>query len=358
MTQPAQPGRSQPAKSHWYQGLLESPLDWCLAAVPAGIAVRFVPGWKNETLLFVVAGIAIIPLAGWMGRATDHLARRLGSTVGGLLNASFGNAAELIIALMALSRGLTGVVKASISGSIIGNILLVAGGSILAGGLRHRCLSFNRVAAGMSANSLSLAAIALVIPTVFHATSSVRPEGWDLNAERHLSLVIAGILGVTYLLSLVFSLGTHRGLLQPSKDGGGEQDGDTGDADAAWPVWKSIVLLVVATALVAMMSEFLVDSIEVARKQMGLTEAFVGVVVVAIVGNAAEHYTAIQAALKNKMDLSLGVTIGSSIQVALFVTPVLVFASYAFPHPLSLEFTVPEIAAVALAVWVVGTDQQ
>jgi Ca2+:H+ antiporter len=286
-----------------------------------------------------------------MGRATEHLGARAGHGIGGLLNATFGNAAELIIALMALSKGLIGVVKASITGSIIGNILLVLGASILAGGMRFPRQTFNQTAARISATSLSLAAVGLIIPTIFHLAADRQPGGWSPQAEQSLSLAIAAVLFITYILSLVFSLITHKELFGGEVGGKGERGEEN---HAAWSVSKAITILALATMLVAFMSEFLVSSVEAARESLGLTEVFVGVIIVAIIGNAAEHSTAVSVALKNKMDLSLGIAIGSSLQVALFVTPVLLFASYLFGRPMNLEFSLPEIAAVALAVWIVA----
>jgi len=326
-------------------------IDCLLIAVPATFAIRFVPGWRHETLLFVVSGLAIIPLAGWMGRATEHLAARTGEGVGGLLNATFGNAAELIIALAALSKGLTGVVKASITGSIIGNILLVLGASFIAGGIKFNSQTFNRTAARGAAASLTLAVIALIIPTVFHISAGRSVAGWSPQAEQNLSLAIAGVLFITYLCWLGFSLLTHRKLFM----GAGGDSAHSGTAGGAvWPMAKSIGTLTAATVLVAFMSEFLVGSVEAARESLGLTEVFVGVIIVATIGNAAEHTTAVVAAWKNKLDLSLGIAVGSSLQIALFVTPVLVFCSYFLGQPMNLEFSLPEIAAVALAVWIVG----
>ncbi len=331
-------------------GMLQ-PLDWLLLAVPAAFAIRFVPAWRNDTLLFIITGVAIIPLAGWMGRATAHLSARAGPGIGGLLNATFGNAAELIIALTALSKGLIVVVKASITGSIIGNILLVVGASMLAGGMRFDRQTFNKTAARMAATSLSLAAIGLIIPTIFHLAADQQPGGWSPQAERSLSLAIAVVLFLTYVLWLVFSLFTHKELFA----GPGAAPAVRGErVNAPWSVANAITILAAATTLVAFMSEFLVGSVESARESLGLTEVFVGVIVVAIIGNAAEHSTAVLAALKDEMDLSLGIAIGSSLQIALFVTPVLVFASYLFGRPMSLEFSLPEIAAVALAVWIVA----
>jgi Ca2+:H+ antiporter len=330
----------------WFSLGMLRPLDWLLLAVPAAFAIRYVPAWKNETLLFIISGIAIIPLAGWMGRATEHLGARAGHGIGGLLNATFGNAAELIIALMALSKGLIGVVKASITGSIIGNILLVLGASILAGGMRFPRQTFNQTAARISATSLSLAAVGLIIPTIFHLAADRQPGGWSPQAEQNLSMAIAAVLFITYILWLVFMLITHKEIF--AGQGRGEKE------DTTWSVSKAITILALATTLVAFISEFLVGSVESARESLGLTEVFVGVIIVAIIGNAAEHSTAVLAALKNKVDLSLGIAIGSSLQIALFVTPVLIFASYLFGRPMNLEFSLPEIAAVALAVWIVA----
>jgi Ca2+:H+ antiporter len=328
-------------KSRWSL----TPLDLLLLAVPAAIALRYVAAWRNEVLLFIVTAIAIVPLAGWMGRSTEQMAARSGAGLGGFLNATFGNAAELIIGLVALSKGLTGVVKASITGSIIGNLLLVLGASILAGGIRYPKQTFNQTAARVSATSLGLAAIALLIPTVFHRAAAGRSSGLAAVAEGRLSLAIVLVLFVTYFFSLLFHLVTHRELFAGSASGHEEKP---------WPLWQSITALAVATGLIAWLSEFLVGSIEVARHALGLTEIFVGVVVIAFVGNAAEHSTAVWAAWKNKMDLSLGIASGSSLQMALFVTPVLVLASYAFGTPMTLEFSLPEISSIVFSVWIVG----
>ena len=338
-------------KRDWFGPGMLRPLDCLLLACPAAFAIRFVPAWKNETLLFIIAGIAIIPLAGWMGRATEHLSERAGHGLGGLLNATFGNAAELIIALMALSKGLTAVVKASITGSIIGNILLVLGACMLAGGMRFSRQTFNQTAARISAASLSLAAIGLIIPTVFHRAADQQPGGWSPQAERSLSMAIAAVLLMTYVLWLVFKLITHKQLFAGPAPVKCRSDGNE---TTVWSISKAGSVLALATILVAFMSEFLVGSVESAREALGLTEVFVGVIIVAIIGNAAEHSTAMFFALKNKMDLSLGIAVGSSLQIALFVTPVLLFASYLFGQPMNLEFSLPEIAAVALAVWIVA----
>jgi Ca2+:H+ antiporter len=312
------------------------------------MGLRFVPAWHNDVALFVCSGLAIIPLAGIMGKATEQLAHRMGQGIGGLLNATFGNAAELIIALMALHKGLIGIVKASITGSILGNVLLVFGASALAGGLKYRDQRFNRTAVQTSTTSLMLAAIGLLIPTVFHYAAAARPGGWSPAMEQNLSVAIAVILFTTYLCTLVFSLLTHKQLFA------GEAEPAPADTAMlrAWPRGKSLLVLLVSTAFVALLSEFLVNTVEAARSRLGVTEVFVGIIVVAVIGNAAEHSTAVWMARKNKMDLSLGIAIGSSLQIALFVAPVLVFVSYAFGQPMNLEFSIPEVVSVIVAVYI------
>lgn len=335
---------------------LKPSLDWLLIFVPVAIALRFIPALDNPTWLFIVSCLAIIPLAGWMGKATEHLSEHLGQGIGGLLNATFGNAAELIIALFALSKGLEGVVKASITGSIIGNMLLVLGLSIVAGGAKFSVQTFNRTAAGTTATALSLAAIALLIPTIFHEVADNVPianGGWTPAKEQSLSMAISIVLFITYIGTLYFSLVTHKNLfvgeaIQGASQEVGHEEEESGEH---WSKGKSITVLVIATAFVALISEFLVGAVEGARGALGFTEVFVGVIVVAIIGNAAEHSSAILMALRNKMDLSLSIALGSSLQIALFVAPVLVFASYLIaPHPMNLEFTIPEVVAVIASV--------
>lgn len=339
-------------KSSWFR----PSLDWLLVFIPLSLALRYVPAWRShQTALFVVSALAIVPLAGWMGRATEQLAHRMGEGIGGLLNASFGNAAELIIALIALRSGHIEVVKASITGSIIGNLLLVLGLSILAGGVRFKRQTFNKTAVRASCTALILAAAALVIPTVFHQAAATRPGEWTPEAEQNLSFAIACVLLATYGAMLWFSLVTHKQLFVGAEADIADNGGPPTAHARPWPLAKALVVLVLATLAIAWVSEFLVGAVEAARESLGVTEVFVGLIIVAIVGNAAEHSTAVTMALKNKMDLSLGIAVGSSLQIALFVAPVLVFASYAFPRRLNLEFTTPEIIAVVMAVLV--TDQ-
>ncbi len=319
-------------------------LNALLIFVPIATAIHYLPGWHNDLLLFACAGLAIIPLAGLMGRATEELANHLGQGVGGLLNATFGNAAELIIAMFALSRGLTDVVKASLTGSIIGNVLLVFGASALGGGIRYKTQTFHRSGARASTTSLSLASIALIIPTVFHVTADLHRSKEITSLEARLSLAIAVVLFLTYACVLGFSLVTHRDYYAGH--------GDEEDGKVHWSKPRALLVLLIATVAVAFMSEFLVSTLESARRALGLTEIFVGIIVVAIIGNAAEHSTAVLAALQNKMDLTLGIAVGSSLQIALFVAPVLVFVSYAFGRPIDLEFSLPEVMGVAVAVYI------
>ncbi len=309
--------------------------------------------------VFAFACLAIVPLAGIMGESTEHLAARLGAGAGGLLNASFGNAAELIIAFMALRRGLFDVVKASLTGSIIGNSLLVLGLALVAGGFRRERQVFERSAAAVGSTLLALAAIGLVVPAMFHlvaegavARGSIT-SGREVAIERGLSLEIAVVLLAIYLLSLVFSLHTHRHLYAGQEHAGAHES-----APRQAPR-RALITLLVATALVAWMSELLVGVVEEASHALGLTQVFVGVIVVAVIGNAAEHSTAVLMAMKNKMDLAMNVAIGSSIQIALFVAPLLVLLSYVIgPGPMDLRFTAFEVLAVGIAVGVVNMVAQ
>jgi Ca2+:H+ antiporter len=320
---------------------LTSWLDLLLIFVPVTIGLAFVQA--DHLGVFISAALAIIPLAGLLGRATEHLTAHVGAGMGGLLNASLGNAAELIIALAALREGLHDVVKASLTGSIIGNILLVLGASMLAGGLKYERQKFNQTAAGLGASLLLLSAVGLIIPALFHLTASDRGAG----VERELSLEISIVLFAIYVMSLVFSLRTHRHVYRgdPEAPSSGEK---------LWSRGRAIVVLTVVTILVAVMSELLVGALDQAAKTLGLTQIFVGVILVALVGNAAEHSTAVMVAMKNKMDLALSIAVGSSLQIALLVAPVLVFCSYLFGTPLDLIFTPFEVAAVTISVLIVG----
>ena len=301
-------------------------MNWLLIFVPISIGLEFFAP-ERYLVVFVTSALAILPLAGWMGRATEQLAVRLGEGVGGLLNATFGNAAELIIALAALRAGLHDVVKASIAGSIVGNILLVLGAAMFAGGLRRSEQHFNAAGARSQATMLLLAAIALILPAAFQAAASTTVQGLG-----RLSISISVVLLLVYLLYLTFMLVTHSALFT------GPYQAEKSEAEGS--VARAAFVLAGATAGIAWMSEILVGAIEPTAHEFGLSNVFVGVFVVAILGNAAEHATAISAALKNRMDLSLSIAIGSSVQVALFVAPVLVFASL-FIGPATMDLAFP-----------------
>ncbi len=322
--------------------LVTSWLDLLLVFVPVAGLLEWLHA--DPLIVFCASAVAIVPLAGLLGRATEHLSSHVGAGIGGLLNASLGNAAELIIALAALRSGLHDVVKASLTGSILGNILLVLGVSMVAGGLKYERQKFNQTAAGMGASLLLLAAVGLIIPALFHFTAADRGQ----TVERELSFEIAIVLFAIYILSLVFSLKTHRHVFA------GEPHDAEDLGERPWSKRKSIAVLAGVTVLVAVMSEILVGALEPAAQRMGMTQLFVGVILVALVGNAAEHSTAVLVAMKNKMDLALGIAVGSSLQIALLVAPVLVFASYLFGEPLDLIFTPFEVAAVTISVLIVG----
>lgn len=326
-------------------------MNWLLIFIPATIALEhFAP--ERHLWIFCAAGLAIIPLAGWMGRATEQIAERTGEGIGGLLNATFGNAAELIIAISALRAGLYQVVEASLVGSIIGNILLVLGASMLAGGLRHKEQQYNAAGARSQATMLTLAAIALILPAAYRLTGGASSPA----SLGPLSVGMSVVLLVVYALNLVFALVTHRALFS------GEHKAQNSDIDAAekeeghsapWSMGKAGLVLGGATVFIAWMSEILVGALEPAAKGVGLNDAFVGVFVVAILGNAAEHSTAVMAAIKNRMDLSISIAIGSSVQVALFVAPLLVLLSYVVgPAPMDLAFSGGLVLTALLAVLV------
>jgi Ca2+:H+ antiporter len=320
-------------------------LTWMLVFVPIAILLEFVAA-DRHLLVFLAAALAIVPLAGWLGRATEQLAERAGEGVGGLLNATFGNATELIIALSAMRAGLHDVVKASIAGSIVGNILLVLGAAMLAGGLRHQEQQFNVSAARSQATLLTLAAIALILPAAYNAVVAPRaPHGLQT-----LSLYISLVLLLVYGLFLVYSLVTHKSLFSGDPDAVHDPH-----PQAIWSKGKALLVLAAATGMIAWISEILVAAIEPSARQLGLSNLFVGVFIVAILGNAAEHSSAISAAMKNRMDLSLAIAIGSSVQVALFVAPVLILASYFISTaPMDLVFSSGLVLSMLLAVLITG----
>lgn len=303
-----------------------------LIAVPLSILLKFLD--VSPAIIFLVSGLSIIPLSGYMGRATEEIALYTGPRIGGLLNATFGNAAELIITIFALRAGLYEVVKASITGSIIGNILLVLGLSMFLGGLKFKTQKFNRDAASMHSSMLLLAVTGLVIPAFFlssHSSAAAEP----------LSLGVAVVLMLVYLFSLVFSLHTHKDVFRPNQE---HEDTPTMSR------FKAFLILFVATVFVAIESELLVEGIEPVVNTLGISELFIGVIVIPIIGNAAEHSTAIMMALKNKMEISLEIAIGSSTQIALFVAPLLVFIGFFMGNYLDLIFSMYELVVIILGV--------
>jgi len=320
--------------------LRREPLAILLCFAPIALALEsFAP--ERTTLVFFAAILAIVPLASFMGSATEELAERLGGGIGGLLNATFGNAAELIIAGLALHEGLPHLVKASLTGSIIGNVLLVFGAAAFAGGLKHPVQRFNQTAAAHGTTMLMLSVIGLVVPAVFHSLS----KGEFATRELRMDTAIAVVLFLTYCISMVFTLKTHRdlyGIAQHATDDHSAHGGS---------VRRPVLVLLGATVGIAVLSELLVGAVSETATNLGMSELFVGVVIIAVVGNAAEHYSAVTLAVRNDMDASISIAVGSSTQIALFVAPALVFLSYAIaPQPMDLLFTVFEVVAIGLAV--------
>ncbi len=319
-----------------------------LVFVPISAAAHFL-GW-GELAVFVTAAVAIIPLAGWMGQATEEIAVVVGPSLGGLLNATFGNATELIIALIALNNGLINVVKSSITGSIISNLLLVMGLSMLLGGIKFKEQQFQPVIARMNASSMNLAVIAILVPTAVDFTSPSITE----PVLQRLSVSVAVVLILVYGLTLLFSMKTHAYLYDVGT--AAEADGaETAEHHEPPNLTLWIAVLLVATLVVAVESEWLVGSLEVATEELGLSELFTGVILLPIIGNAAEHATAVTVALKNKMDLSLSVAVGSSMQIALFVAPVLVIAGWLLGQPMDLDFNNFQLIAVAVSILIANS---
>ncbi len=324
--------------------------------IPIAIVLEF--AHANAVLIFATSALGVIPTAALMGEATEQLAARSGPGIGGLLNVTFGNAPELIIALFALDKGLHEVVKASLVGSIVSNILLVMGASMFFGGLGRDRQRFNSVAASAQSSMLMLAIAAVVMPAVFELVRGAglpAPTAERINYDasvEHLSLITALVLIGVYAGGLVFSLRTHRDLFNPPHVAD-EEEGEP------WSVRKAVLALALAGVAVAVMSEILVGSISETAQKAGISEFFIGAIVVAIVGNAAEHWVAVLVARKDKMDLAVNIAIGSSAQIALFVAPVLVLASYVIgPWPLPLVFNGFEVAALVLAALIANQVTQ
>lgn len=293
----------------------------------------------GSTVEFVLSAIAIIFAAGFLGKATESVAHYAGQRLGGFLNATFGNAAELIIAIFLIKEGLFDVVKASLTGAIIGNLLLVLGASALAGGLKFKQQKFNVHLAGQNASLMLLGVIALFIPAVF-----VKSEHFPENETMSLSVIVSGFLILAYIGWLIYSMFTHKDLLEDHVD----TQADHGE-EASWSKGVSVLFLLLATVMVGFVSEWLVGTLHVFTARFGMSELFVGAFVVAIIGNAAEHSAAIMLAMKNKMGAAVEIAVGSSLQIALFVAPVLVFVSLLFSQHMNLIFSTIELAAIAVA---------
>ncbi|MGH2592384.1 MAG: calcium/proton exchanger [Anaerolineae bacterium] len=314
---------------------LSTPLIGMLIFIPIAIVAEI--AHANPVIIFAASAIGVIPLAGLIGEATEALAEKTGPRLGGLLNATLGNAAELIIALAALREDLIELVLASITGSILGNLLLVLGAALLLGGIKNGVQKFDRVHAGLDATLLILSVIALGIPSLFNV--AIEP---NFASVEGLSLGASIAMLLMYGLAILYSLTsrTHEGdpiAREAHPPAGG------------WSTRRAVAALTVAVALIVVLSEILVGSVEPVTESLGLSEFFLGIILVPIVGNVAEHLVAVQVAVKNKMDLSLSIAVGSSLQIALFVAPVLVFLSLLVGHPLALEFNGFELAAVAAA---------
>lgn len=321
---------------------LRPSLDWLLVLVPVSIVLELAGG--NELLIFLTSAGAILPLAGLIGRSTDQFALHTGPRIGGLVNATFGNVTEVVIAVFLILDDQVDIVKASLTGSIIGNLLLVLGLSFLLGGLRHEEQTYNARSASIHATSLVLAVTGLLMPALFAL------GGRESFAQREVvSGTVAAVLMIMYAAALLFTLVTHEHLFRtPSPEERPE-----------WSRRKAVAMLLVATAFVALEAEFLVSSLEPALEDLGLSELFVGLIVIPIIGNAAEHSSAIMFALRNKVDVTLEIAIGSSTQIALFVAPALVFISLFVGHPMDFVFSTFEVAAVALStvlVFMISSD--
>lgn len=297
----------------------------------------------NTTFQFIIACIAIIFVAGFLGKATESVAHYAGERIGGFLNATFGNAAELIIAFFLVRDGLYDVVKASLTGAIIGNLLLVLGLSIFAGGLKFKEQAFNIKLASHNSSLMILGVVALFIPAIFAG-------GLTTKETSSMSMIVAILLIVAYLLWLLFSMVTHKNILSDEAIEHGE---------AAWSKKTSILFLTLATVMVAFTSEWLVGTLEEVTHKFGLSELFVGAFLIAIIGNAAEHSAAVMMAMKNKMGAAVEIAIGSSLQIALFVAPLLVILSFFVSGtPMNIVFTTYELAAIGVAVFITKSITQ
>lgn len=320
-------------------------LRYLLIFIPISFIAKFMHA--SGTIMFLLACLSIIPLAGLMGEGTEEISFYTGPKIGGFLNGTFGNATELIISFFALKKGLFEVVKSSIAGAVIGNVLLVIGASMLAGGLKFKTQKFNQKVTEVTSSMLLFSVIGLCVPAIFTHTVDE-----SLLAARYegLTLFVAAVMAIIYALSLFFSFNTHKHLYANDVE-------NMEEGKAKWSLTKSVIILVVATVLIAIESEFLVNGIEPITQKLGWSELFVGIILIPIIGNAAEHSTAVVMALKNKMDVSLEIALGSSLQIILFVAPVLIFLSLLFT-PMSIVFNPFELVALIVCVLIANRVSQ
>lgn len=318
-------------------------LKYMLIFIPISFIAKFMNA--SGTIMFILSCLSIVPLAGLMGKGTEEISFYAGPKVGGFLNGTFGNATELIISFFALKKGLFDVVKSSIAGAVIGNVLLVVGASMLAGGLKYKTQKFNSKVNEVSSSMLVFAVLGLCIPAIF--THTVNPALLNTRYEG-LSIFVAVVMLIIYIFSLIFSFSTHKDLYNTEA---------TEEATASWSLNKSILILVIATILIAIESEFLVNGIEPITDSLGWSEFFVGIILIPIIGNAAEHTTAVVMARKDKMDVALEIAIGSSLQIILFVAPVLIFLSLFF-KPMSIVFNEFELVALIASVLIANRVSQ
>lgn len=326
---------------------------WLLLLVPVSALSSYLTG-EHSILTFITAVVAIVPLAEWIRRATEHLALRAGPAIGGLLNVSFGNAAELILALFVLAAGKADVVKAQLTGAIIGNALLGLGLSIVVGSIGREKQTFNRAHAGQLASLLVLSTIGLTLPALFDYTLRGDTQNDRLIRDEHLSLAVSVVLILVYVANLLYTLITHRDVFAYAEDDVREHE-----AHEVWPAWKAMTVLSMATVVTAFEAEMVSGALESTASQLGLSEFFLGIILLAVIGNAAEYVSAMYFARKNEMGLAVSITVGSTIQISLLVAPVLVIASALIGHPMDLVFTSPlELVAIGTVVFAVSSIAQ
>jgi Ca2+:H+ antiporter len=328
---------------------------WLLLLAPASAASAYLTSPASIST-FVIATLAVIPLAEWIRRATEHLAERAGPAIGGLLNVTFGNTAELILALFVLSAGKPDVVKAQLTGAIIGNSLLGLGLAIVVGSIGREKQTFNRAHAGQLSSLMVLSTIGLVLPALFDYAIGTRSASGRLLRDEHLSLSVSVVLLLMYVANLVYTLVTHRDVF--ALDAGDAHE--TAAPRAPWPIWKALTVLAVATAVTAYEAEIISGALEATAAQLGLSEFFLGIILLAVIGNAAEYVSATYFARQDQMGLAVSITVGSTIQISLLVAPVLVILSALMGNPMNLVFSSPleliAIGAVVFAINAIAND--